>query len=206
MAAMLDHLDQVSMFGRSAAALVVMLGIDWAFTAVHTWEEWRGESTPLWRVFGAVVGLWLPNWFGFLLFTLGLTLLLWSAGLVAIAGWFPVIGEVAPPTSVAALCFIIAARLTDTLVSHWGLYALGYRPNPGIRSTPLYILEAAALLIAFGQGLSLSRTAAIWGIAGGAGLFTVVVWLGLLALRAGVPAWRRTPWTRWQPLPAWTKD
>src|SRR5262249_16858129 len=37
---------------------------------VHAYEEWRGEEAPLWRVFGAIVGLWVPNWLGFLSFTL----------------------------------------------------------------------------------------------------------------------------------------
>src|ERR1700761_9052081 len=130
MSAMLDHLDQVSIFGRSMFALIVLLGLDWEFSAVHAYQEWRGESVPLWRVFGAVVGLWLPHWLGFLFFTLGLTLLLWSAGLMAIAGWF--FGELSPAGSVRALGFIIGARISDTLISHWGLYALGYRPNPGL--------------------------------------------------------------------------
>jgi len=93
MSAILDHLGQVSIFGRSLFALVVILGLDWLFSAVHAYEEWRGEEVPLWRVFGAVVGLRLPDWLGFLLFTLGLTLLLWCVGLVAIGGWFPFIGD-----------------------------------------------------------------------------------------------------------------
>jgi hypothetical protein len=44
---------------------------------------WRGEEVPLWRVFGAVVGLWFPQWVGFFLFTLVLTLLLWLVGIAA---------------------------------------------------------------------------------------------------------------------------
>jgi hypothetical protein len=37
-----------------------------------------------------------------------------------------------------------------------GLKTLGYRPNPGLRSTPLYVLETVALLITW-QGLSFLR-------------------------------------------------
>ncbi len=100
MSAILDHLSEVSIFGRSLVWFVVLLGLDWIFSAVHAYEEWR---VPLWRVFGAVVGLWLPNWLGFLLFTLGLTLILWSAGLLAIAGWFPLVGDVSLPVAIGAL-------------------------------------------------------------------------------------------------------
>ena len=65
MNAALDHLDQFSIFGRSSIALFLILGLDWAFSAIHAYEEWRGEEAPLWRVFGAIVGLLVPNWVGF---------------------------------------------------------------------------------------------------------------------------------------------
>jgi hypothetical protein len=175
------------------------------FSAVHAYEEWRGEEAPLWRVFGAVVGLWLPDWLGFLLFTLGLTFLLWCAGLVAIGGWFPFIGNMSLPIVIGTLGFIIGARVSDTLVSHWGLYAAGYRPNPGLKSTPLYVLEAAFLLVTFWPGLSLSASSARWGFACGAAFFILVL-PALRACRALALAWQRTPWTRWQPLPAWTRE
>src|ERR1700727_58990 len=96
MNAILDHLAQASVFGRSAVALFLILGLDWAFTAIHDYEEWRGETAPLWRVFGAVVGLRLPNWLGFLLFTVTLTLVLWGVGLAGIGGWPPLAGQLAP--------------------------------------------------------------------------------------------------------------
>ena len=51
LAAILDHLDKVSVFGPSAVALFLILGLDWVFTGVHTYQEWRGEAAPLWRVF-----------------------------------------------------------------------------------------------------------------------------------------------------------
>jgi hypothetical protein len=44
MDAVLQHLDQVSVFGRSPVALFFILGLDWAFTAVHDYEEWRGKK------------------------------------------------------------------------------------------------------------------------------------------------------------------
>jgi hypothetical protein len=100
---LLNHLDQVSLFGRSSLALFLILFIDWGFSAAHTYEEWRGEEVPLWRVFGAVVGLWFPQWLGFFLFTLVLTLLLWLVGLAGIAGWLPFAGQLSLPTTVGAL-------------------------------------------------------------------------------------------------------
>ena len=91
---MLDYFSQVSIF-NSALALFLILGANWAFTLVHVWQEWKGESVPLWRVFGAVVGVFIPNRLGFLAFTISLCALQWLIGAMAIAGWpaFPEIGR-----------------------------------------------------------------------------------------------------------------
>jgi hypothetical protein len=201
----LDHLDQVSVFGRSSVAFFLIVGLDWAFSAVHAYDEWRGEEAPLWRVFGAIVGLWLPNWVGFLFFTLVLTLVLWGAGLAGICGCLPTIGQISLPAAVGALGVIIGARISDTLVSHWGLYALGYRPNPGLKSTPLYVIEAVFIPLTFWKGLSLAPCAAWVGLAVGAGFFILVL-PALRALQVILPGWRRAPWIRWQPLPEWTRE
>ena len=202
MAALLDHLDHVSIFGRSSAALFLILALDWAFTAFHGYQEWRGAKAPLWRVFGAVVGVRLPNALGFFFFTIVLTLLLWCAGLAGTTGWLPVVGQLTEAKAVGALGVIIGARISDTLVSHWGLYAVGYRPNPGLSSTPLYVLEAAFILLTFRKGLSAYPVAAWWGFAGGAVFFILVLPL-LRGVRLIAPSWQRPPWTRWQPLPDW---
>jgi hypothetical protein len=205
MTAILDHLDKVSVFGPSVVALFLILGLDWVFTGLHTFQEWRGEAAPLWRVFGAVVGLRLPNWLGFLLFTVTLTLALWGVGLAGIAGWVPLAGHLAPYKAVGALGVLIGARIADTLISHWGLYAVGYRPNPGLKSTPLYVLEAVFILLTFWKGLSHDPHAALCGFVIGAGFFILVL-PALWALRIIAPSWRRERWTRWQPLPAWAMD
>jgi hypothetical protein len=205
MTAVLNHLDQISLFGRSSLALFLILGFDWAFSAFHTYQEWRGAKAPLWRIFGAVVGLWIPNWLGFLFFTVMLTLVLWCVGLAGIAGWLPVAGSLTEPTAVVALGALIGARISDTLVSHWSLYALGYRPNPGLSSTPLYVLEAAFILLTFWKGLSLYAPAAWLGLACGAGFFIVVLPM-LRGVRVIAPSWKRTAWIRWQPLPAWAEQ
>jgi hypothetical protein len=205
MTAILDHLDKVSVFGPSVVALFLILGLDWVFTGLHTFQEWRGEAAPLWRVFGAVVGLRLPNWLGFLLFTVTLTLALWGVGLAGIAGWVPLAGHLAPYKAVGALGVLIGARIADTLISHWGLYAVGYRPNPGLKSTPLYVLEAVFILLTFWKGLSHDPHAALCGFVIGAGFFILVL-PALWALRIIAPSWRRERWTRWQPLPTWAMD
>jgi hypothetical protein len=205
MAAILDHLDQVSVFGHSAVALFLILGLDWVFTGIHTYQEWRGEAAPLWRVFGAVVGLRLPNWLGFLLFTVTLTLALWGVGLAGIAGWLPLAGHLAPYKAVGALGVLIGARIADTLISHWGLYAVGYRPNPGLKSTPLYVLEAVFILLTFWHGLALYPHAALCGFAIGSGFFILVL-PALWVVQVIVLPWRRERWIPRQPLPAWAMD
>ena len=205
LAAILDHLDKVSVFGPSAVALFLILGLDWVFTGIHTYQEWRGEAAPLWRVFGAVVGLRLPNWLGFLLFTVTLTLVLWGVGLAGIAGWLPWHGELLEPAPVRALGILIGARLADTLISHWGLYALGYRPNPGLKSTPLYVLEAVFILLTFWHGLALYPRAALCGFAIGAVAFILVLPTLWVVQVIALP-WRRERWIPWHPLPAWALD
>ena len=204
MAQILEHLDQVSIFGASAFWLFLILALDWAFTALHSYQEWRGEYVPLWRVFGAVVGVRVPNLLGFLLFTVGLTLLLWGIGLAGIAGWFPLHGAVKPETAVIALGALIGARIADTLISHWGLYLLGYRPNPGLKSTPLYVLEAIFLLATFWKGLAQYSHQGWKGFGYGVLFFALV--LPVVSLLRAVPSCRRDRWVRGTPIPAWTKE
>jgi hypothetical protein len=100
---------------------------------------------------------------------------------------------------------LIGARLSDTLISHVLLNVLGYRPNPGLSSTPLYIIEALFMMVAFRAGLAADPTSAWRGIAAGA-VFFVAVLPGLWLLRLLIPGWRREPWQRGQPMPAWATD
>jgi len=204
MTAVLEHLDQVSIFGRSSLALILILSMNFAFSALHIYQEWRGEDVPLWRVFGAVVGVRLPDGLGFFAFTLVLLVLLWATGLAGIAGWLPFHGQLSEPWAVGALAAIVGARLSDSIVSHWSLYGLGYRPNPGLKSTPLYVIEAGFILATFWKGLSAQPAAAWLGFACGAGFFILV--LPGLRLGRAIPSWRREAWVRGQPIPAWAKD
>ena len=138
-------------------------------------------------------GCGCPIGVGFLSFTLVLTLALWGAGLAGICGCLPFVGQLSLPATVGALGVIIGARISDTLVSHWGLYALGYRPNPGLKSTPLYVLEAVFIALTFWKGLSLAPGAAWTGIAVGA-VFFVLVLPVMRALRTIRPLSARAPW------------
>jgi hypothetical protein len=193
-----NYLGQVSIFS-SALALVLIVGMNWAFTLIHILQEWKGEVVPLWRVFGAVVGVRLPDPLGFAGFTVLLTIIQWAVGLAGIAGWLIV--PLALPCAVGALGALVGARIGDNVVSHWGLYALGYRPNPGLSSTVLYSFEVVFILATFWKGLSLYPAAAWTGVAIGV-LFFCLVLPALRCLRL-VPAWRHEPWRRGQPLPAW---
>jgi hypothetical protein len=195
----LDHFNQISGFGRSAALLVLILAADFAITALHSFQEWKGAGGPLWRNFGAIVGVKIPDPLGFLVFTAALTLGLWALALIGIAGlslWIP------PAFALGAL---IGARLSDTLVSHVLLNALGYRPNPGLSSTPLYVLEALFLIVAFRAGLAADWASAWCGIIVGAAFFVVVL-PSLWLLRFVVPGWRRERWQRGQAMPVWVTD
>lgn len=195
----LNHFNQVSGFGRSAPLLILILAADFAITALHSFQEWRGAGAPLWRNFGAIVGTKIPDWLGFLGFTAALTLGLWALALIGIAGlplW------IAPAFALGAL---IGARLSDTLVSHVLLNALGYRPNPGLSSTPLYVLEALFLIVAFRAGLAADWASAKCGIIAGAGFFVVVL-PSLWLLRLLIHSWRRERWRRGQAMPAWVTD
>jgi hypothetical protein len=203
MGSILDYLDRVSIFGPSAVALFAVLTINWSFSLLHILEEWRGEEVPLWRVFGAVVGVKIPDPLGFALFTVGLLALLLAVGLSGMTGWLPFLGQLPLPTAVGALGAILGALSADSIISHWLLYWLGYRPNPGLRSTVLYAVEFVFILIAFWKGLTLAPTPAWIGVGIGAAFFILV----LPALRAfrAIPSWRREPWVRWQPIPEWAR-
>src|SRR5262249_51037253 len=110
MTSIVHHLNQVSIFG-SALALFVILGFSWGFTLIHVLQEWKGEVVPLWRVFGAVVGVWIPNWLGFALFTLGLTVILWGVSLAGISRLLPFRRTLAVPATVRALGGLIGPRV-----------------------------------------------------------------------------------------------
>ena len=56
---------------NSTLFVVVLVAVDFAITLCHTLQEWKGAGAPLWRNFGAIAGLDVPNVgaFGSLLFS-----------------------------------------------------------------------------------------------------------------------------------------
>ena len=200
---MLDHLAEISVFRHSALALFIILGIDFAVTLAHTLGEWKGCAVPLWRNFGAIVGVWVPDWLGISVFFLGLTAALWCVGLMGITGSLPT-GAVSPEFAAAALGALLGARVADTVISHLLLWGLGYQPNPGLRSTPLYVAEALFLAAAFTRGLTAGGVFTWRGLAAGTGFFCIVL-PSLWFLRILVPSWRRDRWRRGEEIPLWTK-
>jgi hypothetical protein len=195
------YADSVSLLGRSEAMPVLILVLSWAFSTVHVFEEWKGSSFPLWRTFGAIEGVHVPNWLGFLFFTVGLLLILFIVGLGAIVG-FGIRGSLTAQQGMFWMGALIGGIVSGCIFSHWIPYLAGYRPNPGIRSTVLYALEAALLLVLFWKGLSDYSPQAIIGVLLGA-LFFLAVWGFLVALRLCVPSWRRAPWVSGDPIPSW---
>jgi hypothetical protein len=195
------YAESVSSLGSSAVTPLLLLALSWAFSAVHVFEEWKGSAFPLWRAFGAIEGIYVPNWLGFPFFTVALLFLLWAIGVGAIVG-LGIAGPLTAEQGVFLLGALIGALGSDCLFSHWTPYLAGYRPNPGVRSTALYVLEAALLLLLFWKGLSAHPSQALIGGLLGA-LFFLAVWGFLVALRLCVPAWRRSPWVSGQPIPPW---
>jgi hypothetical protein len=124
--------------------LNVAFALSLAFTVIHAAEEWFGKGGPLWDNFGRIVGVRLPPVLGFLLFIVGL-----AASLAALS----YLGYLAG--SVLAISLLLGARLGDSLFSHWGLYVLGLsNPNPGIKSTVLYVIESGIFIWMYTSSLS----------------------------------------------------
>ena len=199
---MLDHLSEVSIFDHSALALFLILGISLAFTLLHTLQELKGHGGPLWRNFGAIVGVSVPDSLGFLVFFVGLTAALWLVAIVAITGSL-LTYALQTEWAAGALGALIGARLGDTLISHVLLYVLRYRPNPGLASTPLYVAEAVFLIATFSRGLTAGNGSTCVGLFIGAVFFCFVLPL-LWFVRIVMPSWRRERWRPGESLPAWT--
>ena len=138
---------------------------------------------------------------GLPIFFLILTAILWLVAIVAITGSL-LTYAVRTKYTVGALGALIGARLGDTLVSHVFLYALRYRPNPGLLSTPLYFLEAVFLIFTFSRGLTAFGGFAWAGVIVGAGFFCIILPL-LWSLGIVIPSWRRDRWRRGESPPEW---
>ena len=176
---------------NSAPLIALILLVDFAITFSHSYQEWRGLGAPIWRNFGAIVGVDIPDRWGFSIFTVLLTVSLFAIGFVGIIGplrW-----------SAFALGALIGARSSDTLISHVLLYGVGYRPNPGLSSTPLYVLEALFIVWAFQPRLAANPSSAKAGLVLGILAFVLVL-PGLWLDATGDACLKRSPWPRWQPI------
>jgi hypothetical protein len=76
------------------------------------------------------------------------------------------------------LGIILGALFGDSIFSHWGLYSLGYHPNPGLSSTVLYSVKFIIILVSFWTGLTLAPGLAWIGFGIGAGFFILVLPFG----------------------------
>jgi hypothetical protein len=198
---MKQHLEKVSFFGPSGLALVLILAVDLLLTLVHSLQELRG---PLWRYFGAIAGVRISDVLGFSLFFLFLTALLWTVGFAGIAGYLPIYRRVPDCSATAAVGGLIGARLSDGLFSHVRLHYQGYRPNPGLSSTPYYFAEAVILAVLFLPGLQICPLAAAIGFVIAVLFFYLI--LPLLRCLRGIPPFRRDPpWRPGEPMPPWAR-
>jgi hypothetical protein len=194
----LRHLDQTSVFGPSAVALVVILGVNFTLTLVHALQEFRGR---LWRYFGAIVGVSIADAVGISLFFVGLTVLLWIVGWIGITGYVPAFGP-CEQLAMGAIGAMVGGRLSDRRYSHVLLDRQGYKPNPGLQSTPFYAAEGVFLTVVFLPGLARHYVAGVLGF--------VLCWafffgvLPLIRLLRVFPSLRREAWRAGERAPAWT--
>ncbi len=102
-------------------------------TVVHTADEIVGEQQTIVEYLADVYPL-----FPRLGYVAGLLSLLAFGGAQV---WLAVAGYAGGCR--ACLWALLAVRLGDCVVSHWGPWTAGRRPNPGLMSTPLYAIDAA---------------------------------------------------------------
>src|SRR5215468_3907496 len=190
-----ENLSDIWVFGSSYTfvALALLQIANLALTLLHSVQERNGK---LWRYFGAIAGVRIPDSDGQFLFFVVLTISLWIVGLLGITG------TVLWPTWLAFGCFgaIIGCRISDSLFSHILLNNAGYRPNPGLASVPLYFIEALVLAAVFYPTIRTHTYAVPIGFILGA-LFFYGVIPGLK--KFGPLLWERmTPWKKGTPQPA----
>jgi hypothetical protein len=169
-------------YGLSHAdrAMLVLLGVDLTLTAWHSAQEFDGR---LWRYFGAIRGVKIPDWAGFLAFTVGLTSALWVVAILALAFGQP-----------WALGLLLGARMGDWWSSHAHLEAIGYRPNPGFGTAMLFPIETLIVFFASWDVVQAGPAWMLLGCLGGAASFaSILPALGLLRHWPdfGQPRWRR---------------
>jgi len=191
-----ENLQNIWVF-RSSDTLVILAIIqiaDLAFTLLHSLQERKGK---LWRYFGAIAGVKIPDGFGFAAFFVGLTASLWTVGLLGITG--TVLWQT--PIAFGCLGAIVGCRLSDSWFSHIRLNNEGYRPNPGLPSVPLYILESLVLVVVFYPAIRLHTVPVLIGFIAGVLAFYSVIPLFSSIGRSVFPPME--PWRKGSPQPEW---
>jgi len=179
--------------GYTLVALAILQVANLALTLLHSVQERNGK---LWRYFGAIAGVSIPDKVGLPVFFVGLTILLWTVGLLGI------LGTVLWQSSLAFGCLgaVIGCRLSDSLFSHILLSNAGYRPNPGLPSVPLYFAEVLVLAAVFYPGLRAHAVEALIGFGFGALFFYALI---PLLKKFGPLLFERTrPWEKGTPQPS----
>jgi len=191
-----ENLQSIWVLGSNHAfvVLVILQIVDLAFTLLHSLQERKGR---LWRYFGAIAGVKIPDGFGQVVFFGGLTVSLWVVGLLGITG--TVLWQT--PLAFGCLGAIIGCRLSDSLFSHILPNNAGFRPNPGLPSVPLYFIEAFVLVVVFFPTIRMHAFPVLVGFI-----------IGALAFYAVIPSLKTVgrlifepvePWKRGSPQPAW---
>jgi hypothetical protein len=165
---MSEDFQSVWLLDSSYTPLIIFQIADLALTLYHSDQERRGK---LWRYFGAIAGVRISDGFGRLVFFGGLTISLWIVGLLGISG--TVLWQT--PLAFGCLGAIIGCRISDSLFSHVFLNKAGYRPNPGLRSVPLYFVEVLFLVVVFYPALLAHPIAALIGFIVGVAAFYSVI-------------------------------
>src|SRR5215831_16799777 len=140
---MQQYLSEVSVVGPSVLALVLLLVADLGLTLIHSLQELNGR---LWQYFGAIAGVQIPKVLGILFFSLVLTVFLLAVGFTGISGHV-LFFRIPDWIAIGALGLLIGGRLSDRLYSHVRLDRQGYRPNPGLKSTPYFLAEALIMTV-----------------------------------------------------------
>ena len=180
--------------GYALVALAILQIGDLTLTLLHSVQERKGR---LWRYFGAIAGVKIPDKFGQLVFFDGLTIALWIVGLLGITG--TVLWQT--PLAFGCLGAIIGCRISDSLFSHILLNNAGYRPNPGLTSVPLYFVEVLVLAAVFYPALRMHTFEALIGfIIGALAFYTVIPVLKTFGPLVFEPIKR---WEKGSPQPSW---
>jgi len=141
----------------TSALLLTAFVLSVAFSIIHALQELWDDGGPIWRYFGSIADVRIPDSLGFWLFTVGLTATL------ATVSWLAYLEG-----SALALGVLLGARVGDALVSHW-LLATVKRPNPGLSTTELYVAEVVCVLILWPGEISQL------GVVLGAGFFASII-------------------------------